>query len=483
VVRDLETFGVEQFQQALFRSDLVDKFLKGDPDRSYQNAVVTLNLDSILSGGSPPQIEILPNRPIEKFGDSVRITLRLVDTGGGIGDQVDWKVNHITSGTSDNPTQTVVDRGTGYVVVSEIVKIDPTKRNLVELTAYNGKGLLASEPFPITIDAFGVTTSSKPRPRLFVIAIGVSKYVREEWVLRYAASDAAAFVDKIKLVAKPLYETVNVQLLVDERATKQGIIDAFENVKKDVRAADVFILFAAGHGRTVEKTSSYYFIPQDLVYDGNHTVEDGIGPQIWTKLLKQIAAQKSIMIFDTCESAAAVGLTRGSEETESAINRLNAATGRSVITAARQAAYEGYKGHGVLTFSILEALSDRKGASSEVDLETLSRFTYDEVPKISLSLFGLPQQPHNLIEGNFPLGVIAGVVLDSDETIPSTPTHYVANSGRLRERPEENAPGDRILPAGYNVRVVTILPGGWALIARDGQKIGYFHFDDLGKNL
>jgi WD40 repeat protein len=484
VVRNLETFGVEQFQQALFRSDLVDKFLKGDPDRGYQNAVVTLNLDSILSGGSPPQIEMLPNRPVEKFGDSVRITLRLVDTGGGIGDQVDWKVNHITSGSSDNPTQAVVDRGSGYVVVSEIVKIDPTRRNLVEVTAYNGKGLLASEPFPITIDAFGVTTPTKPRPRLFVIAIGISKYVRQEWVLQYAASDAAAFVDKIKLVAKPLYEEpIHAQLLVDERATKQGIIDAFESVKKDIRATDVFILFVAGHGRTVQKSSSYFFIPQDLVYDGNHTVEDGIGPQIWTKLLKQIAAQKSIMIFDTCESAAAVGLTRGSEETESAINRLNLATGRSVITAARQAAYEGYHEHGVLTYSILEALSDRKGTSSEIDLETLSKFTYEEVPKISLSLFGLPQQPHNLIEGNFPIGVVAGLVPEGDETIPSSPTHFVSKSGRLRERPEESAPGDRILPIGYNVRVVTLLPGGWALIARDGQKIGYFHIDDLGKNL
>ena len=68
VVRNLESFGVEQFQQALFRSDLVDKFLKGDPDRSYQNAVVTLNLDSILSGGSPPQVEVLPGRPVEKLG-------------------------------------------------------------------------------------------------------------------------------------------------------------------------------------------------------------------------------------------------------------------------------------------------------------------------------------------------------------------------------------------------------------------------------
>jgi len=64
-----------------------------------------------------------------------------------------------------------------------------------------------------------------------------------------------------------------------------------------------------------------------------------------------------------------------------------------------------------------------------------------------------------------------------------SPTHYVKNTGLLRERPEIDAPGSRTLPAGYNVRVVGMLPGCWALIARDGQKIGYFRIDDLGENL
>jgi len=31
-----------------------------------------------------------------------------------------------------------------------------------------------------------------------------------------------------------------------------------------------------------------------------------------------------------------------------------------------------------------------------------------------------------------------------------------------------------VLAAGYNVRVIEMLPGGSALIVREGQKIGYF---------
>lgn len=101
-----------------------------------------------------------------------------------------------------------------------------------------------------------------------------------------------------------------------------------------MKASDVFVLFVAGHGRTVELTGTYYFLPRDLTFEGGRTVEDGIGQDTWQAWLKQIAAQKRILVSDTCESSAAAGLTRGSVERDTAIDRLRNATGRSVITAA-----------------------------------------------------------------------------------------------------------------------------------------------------
>jgi len=74
--------------------------------------------------------------------------------------------------------------------------------------------------------------------------------------------------------------------------------------------------------------------------------------------LAQITASKKVLILDTCESAAAAGLVRGRErERQTAMDQLQHATGDNLIAAARQAAYEGYRGHGVLTYTILEALT------------------------------------------------------------------------------------------------------------------------------
>ena len=198
-----------------------------------------------------------------------------------------------------------------------------------------------------------------------------------------------------------------------------------------------------------------------------------------TAWLKKIPAQKSILVFDTCESTAAAGLTRGGRERETAIDRLRNATGRSVITAARQAAYEGYRDHGVLTYAILDALTTKQGGQAqEVDLLHLAAHVDREVPEISQTLFGVRQRPHNKIEGNFPIGMTIAATPSSGEGISKVPTHVVVRGERGRERPDTDAPGDIELAAGSQVRAVEFV-GDWVVVARAGQKIGYLPVGSL----
>ena len=455
----------------------MEQLLKGDPERRYNDAAHKLDLEKILGSGSAPQIELLPDREIERAGDTVRVTVRINDTGGGIGPKAVWRVNGVTAGIGEK--ESTASGKDGYFIVTETLRVDPSQKNVIEVIAYNGAGLLATEPFRITIDAFGASVAA--RPRMFVLAIGVSNYVNGDWKLQYASKDAESFAEDIKLVASGLYDDVKIQIVRDEQATRDGIAAAFAEMKDAVQAADVFILFVAGHGRTVETTGTYYFLPQDLTFEHGRSVEDGIGQDTWESWLKQIPAQKSILIFDTCESSAAAGLTRGGKERETAIDRLRSATGRSVITAARQAAYEGYEGHGVLTYAILDSFTALDGEQGrEVDLYQLAEHVDREVPEISLSLFGVRQRPYSKIEGNFPIGMasLALIARASEPTISAAPTHVVTRPERVRERPAADAPGERELAPGTQVRVVEFV-GDWAIVARDGQKMGYLPVEAL----
>ncbi|MGQ0671401.1 MAG: caspase family protein [Hyphomicrobium sp.] len=473
VVRGLDAYSVAQFRKHLYRPDLVEQLFKGDPERKYKDAAFALNLEKVLDSGAAPQIELHPERKTEKAGETVRIAVRITNTGGGIGKDVEWRVNGVRAGSGEPSTALAGDANESYRIVTETLRVDPSKKNEIEVVAYNGAGLLAGEPYRIAIDPFGL--SDAPRPRMFVLAVGVSNYDNAEWRLQHAAKDAAAFAESISQVAKGLYADVKPLVVPESEATRTGIEAAFNRIKGEVRPADVFILFVAGHGRTVQSTGTYYFLPRDLTFDNGRTVEDAIGQETWQTWLRQIAAQKSILVFDTCESSAAAGLTRGDRERETAIDRLRDATGRSVITAARQAAYEGYKGHGVLTYAILDSLSEKPGErSGEVDLLQLASHVDREVPIISRSLFGVAQRPHNKIEGNFPIGVRrAGLVAAVDtDAVPAAPTHVVIRAERVREEARPDAPGERELSAGTQVRVVEY-KGEWAIVARDGVKMGY----------
>jgi hypothetical protein len=273
-----------------------------------------------------------------------------------------------------------------------------------------------------------------------------------------------------------------VRVLADDEVTIQGIEAAFKALKDKVSAADVFVLFVAGHGRN--PNGSYYFLPQDLAgFSATRTLKShAIGQDRWQAWLAMIPAQKSILVFDTCESAAAAGLSRGGDRArETAMDRLRFATGRSVITAARQAAFEGYKGHGVLTYAILEALATRAGAADEVDLVQLAAYIDLKVPEFSQELTGEAQRPHFKVEGNFPIGLRkTRLVSPGDGAIPITPTHVVVRNETLRLGAAADAPAQRELGPGTLVRVVDIF-GDWALIARDGQKLGYVPLQALAK--
>jgi len=473
VVRGLEVYSVTQVYDSLYRPDLVQEALKGDPEGKYKDAASKLNLETILDSGPAPQIK--EHIKTELIGDAAKVSVRLTDTGGGIGDKLLWRVNGVPQGavkTSDAQTTA----GDGYRIVSQTLPIDPSRRNVIEITAYNGKGLLASVPYHLEIDKFGETSE---RPRMFIVAVGVSHYAKTDWSLQYAADDAKAIGDRLQAVAKGLYAEPKVVAILEDAATAKGIGAAIEGIAGDVKPSDVFVLYIAGHGRSI--AGAYYFLPQDLTFDNGRTIESAaISQDMLQAWLAKILAQKSILILDTCESASAI---RGDVEQETAIDRLQHATGRSIITAASDAAHEGYEGHGLLTGTILDALTkSAAGGGDEVTLRQIADYAYQKVPMISQDVWGERQQPHIRIGDDFPLGdrVAAIVQPNSEEPIPKMPTHVLIRSERVREQPADDAPGAVSLSPGAQVRVVKLV-GGFSVIARDGVKLGYVPSGALAK--
>lgn len=410
LVRRLEVFSADQLVDHLYRPDLVHDLLQGDPESKHQQAAHFLNLERLLGSGLPPIVGLVHDRT-ERSDDVLKLTSRIVDTGGGIGRKVIWKVNGLTQVVTDGASArdgltTIGDP----VLVQQTLRVDPARKNEIEIIAFNREGLLSTVPIRITFDALGV--AERRRPRLFVLAVGVDKYAKREWQLQYAAKDARAVASALKAVGNTMYSEVQVMTLLDAEATERGIVAAFDRLSSTIGPGDAFILYLTGQGRSI--AGRWFFLPQDLNLSAGHTIENrGIGQDKWQAWISKIAASKVLVVVDVCEAGntPAVGQHPAilvDRDRQTAIEQLRRATGYNIITAsaAGQACYEGYQGHGMLTYAVLEGLHRSEGDLGEIaSVFGLAEHVNRQLPAITERWVGVRQHPQSLLSGDFPLGM------------------------------------------------------------------------------
>ena len=165
-----------------------------------------------------------------------------------------------------------------------------------------------------------------PAPRVFVLAIGISKYKETEKRvpnLCYPANDARAiraYFESVRLTAYSGKEEllrslrqVEVKDLVDKKATKQGMLDTFADMLERTTHQDTVILVFSGHGvRGPVIEDPLYLIPHDGEFTGNWwrfhqrnlALSELLRPfrlSVWKG-----GARRLLMIIDTCYSGAAL---------------------------------------------------------------------------------------------------------------------------------------------------------------------------------
>lgn len=468
----LRAFSVDQVYQALYRPDLVAAKLAGDPGGEVARAAETLDLSTVLGSGPAPITRF--SFPLDGFrapDPEIEVAAEVSDEGGGVG-RVEWRVNGLT--VEVQPTRAAAALDEDVPKVTARIALEPGQ-NVIEVVAYNAAGLLASAPRQVVVQWDGVA-STEP-PALYVLAVGVNDYADGRLKLNYAAADARAFGDAMQKVGAGLFASVEVVTLLDAEVTEARLDAAFADLGAKVKSQDVFLFFLAGHGKTVE--GKYYFIPQDFRFQGDDPIRaGGIDQDRWQEWAARVRAKKSVLIYDTCESGSLTG-TRSVDAAmaqTAAVERLTRAMGRTVLSASTDdaPALEGYQGHGVMTWAMLDALGqgDTNG-NATIEVTELAGWLDVKVPEISAAAFGFRQVPQMSIRGSdFALGAAVTVLGDAAESFPATLTHVVAGG-----TPVLDAPGGAVvqeIPGGVFFGVFKAgEEGGFARIAKDGRALGW----------
>jgi WD40 repeat protein len=499
VVRGLEVYSIDQFRDALFRPDLVKAKLAGDPDGTVKAAAAKLDLDKVVASGNAPKVAITSpaDGSVASTGE-VSVEGAVTEQGGGIG-RIEWRLNGRLVGIDTRGLERIQDNAAANtaIKISQKMVLDAGD-NVVEVLAYNTRGLVASQSSRITIKAIGPAIAAKPR--LFVLAVGVNDYYDGRLRLNFAAPDARSMAASFEKAGAGLYESVKAVTVLDADVTRANLDNVFTQLGSEVKASDVFVFFVAGHGRTLD--GHYYFLPQDFKYrDQGSYAESGLSQEQWQKWITLVKARKSVLIYDTCESGAVtadnvVVASRGLQRVEEqavAYEKLRNATGRTILAASTdsQPALEGYHGHGVFSYVVMEALQKAQtNANGLIEITGLISYIDDRVPDITSQVFHQSQFPQNKMLGsNFAIAKPIAMALTgteppgeaaqlTDPATPTKPTHVVITPADVfTVAGGQNFPVER-LPAGTLLSLVKT-EQGWMLMAKEGKMVGYVASDHL----
>lgn len=397
---------VEQLYSAFYRPDLIQRKIAGEDLSQFAEAI---DVNKVLAGGMPPTVAItFPETNMRSKKRDVTIRFNLCDQGGGIG-ATQLRLNGIVIGASGKDRglkRKKNSRGSGRCLEQQrLISLQPGK-NQISLSAFNSNGEIESRPATINLTYKGTAK----RPDLHILALAVDNYRDGDLRLKYSKKDADALVAEFEQGGKKLYGKVHTYHLYDDQVRLEKVDKMFDKISKKARPEDVFVLYVAGHGVTSKADGNYYYLPVNFRYTSDEAVaEQAISNEFFQQNLAKIKAQKSLVLLDTCNSGAFSNIrTRGIEE-KTAVARLVKATGRATLMASSrdQVALEGYKGHGVFTWSLLEAMSGKGyGDDNKLTINELADYVEETLPELTYQKYGYEQVPQRSLQGmNFPLGL------------------------------------------------------------------------------
>jgi WD40 repeat protein/tetratricopeptide (TPR) repeat protein len=156
----------------------------------------------------------------------------------------------------------------------------------------------------VTVSVAGRAPASE-LPALYVLAIGINDYP-DPLRLSFAAPDADAISKALKQGGGKAFRTVDVKLLKDRQASKQGIEQALGWLASKMTAQDVGVFFFSGHGDR-DDAGNFYLVPADV------SLKDPRGSCLPGTFLKKALGEmpgRLIAVLDACHSGAAAGVAR-----------------------------------------------------------------------------------------------------------------------------------------------------------------------------
>jgi Caspase domain/Effector-associated domain 10 len=284
--------------------------------------------------------------------------------------------------------------------------------------------------------------------------------------------DAEGLARILKDPERCAYPEEQVHLLTGEQATRSHIISTLEQLAIATNAESTVLIYFSGHGYQVTKPlKSYCLMPYG--YSTENLSETAISGSEFTDLLREIPAQKLLVVLDCCHAGGLSDFS-GFEITKAPLppeaQRMFAKGGGRIMIGSSQPNEVSYAGepYSMFTFALLKGLCGAGAVKQDgyVRATDLAMYASRIVPKLTND----EQHPVLDIEkaDNFILAYYAGGQ-PKPKGLPSELEHeprIEAKPGDLdRQMTHVVASGDRSIAVGGNANNSTFVTG-------DGNVVG-----------
>jgi WD40 repeat protein len=395
---------VDQLREVFYRPDLIAQILKPGSAAALAAARTRMgDISRLLSGGLPPEIELISAEEATIDSDYL-LQFKVKDMGGGLG-RIVYRIDgaEIDGRSATDIHGSAADTNRRYIPIA-------SGKHTLTVAEYDAKDKIEGPPKTIRV----IRTPPAPGSgtNLYVIAAGISHYSDHSLKggVKFAAADADLVAARFKeQEGKGLYRKVTAVSLPDSKATLKNIEAEITRAAKTIQAGDTFVLYLAGHGVAVD--GEYYFIPWEAEYTNQKDLlAKSVNRETIQALLKQIVTNKSVLILDTCGAGGYLEGRAPSSE-KAAQEKIAVMSGRAVLAASNtdQMAMEGYQGHGVFTYALLEGLRKADStAEGQILITRLSEYVQSRVPILTLEKWKYRQVVLSKLEGEpFPIAVKA----------------------------------------------------------------------------
>jgi hypothetical protein len=375
--------GIGQYRERFFRPDIVQMAMNG---QALPKSMVTL-----ADAAVPPRIDNLRAGPVSPDG-KVELNFAVQDAGGGVGG---LRLYNNGSAILELAPSEV---GTGPQKLGLRLKAG---ENRLELVAFGRDGSASSQAASLDISWNG---TSKQPTTLHVLAIGIEEFRNPVLNLSFAAEDAEVLAETIRRGAIGVYDRVDVKVMTTPaETTRAAILEAFKQYES-ISPDDAFVFFVASHGSVegavLEDREFILYTSNVGLLSSEALRQEAITQAEIKSFISNVPANRKLILLDTCH-AGAIGdslaaRTRGVEEA-GAIKSLSRVTGTTILAAsmAQQQAIEGYNGHGLFTWTLLQALSGKAAiaGSDKVSNWNITSYVGRVVPELAKERFGREQFP------------------------------------------------------------------------------------------